>query len=140
MAKTVKAKVKLKVPAGAATPAPPVGSALGQQGVNIMDFCKQFNAKTAHAKGEMLPVIVTVYIDKTFDFVVKTPETSALLKKKIKLEKGSSKPNKDKIGKLTWKDIEDIASIKMPDLNALDLEQAKKIVAGTARSMGIDIV
>lgn len=140
MAKTVKAKVKLKVPAGAATPAPPVGSALGQQGVNIMDFCKQFNAKTAHAKGEMLPVIVTVYIDKTFDFVVKTPETSALLKKKIKLEKGSSKPNVDKIGKLTWKDIEDIASIKMPDLNALDLEQAKKIVAGTARSMGIDIV
>ncbi len=140
MAKTVKAKVKLKVPAGAATPAPPVGSALGQQGVNIMDFCKQFNAKTAHAKGEMLPVIVTVYIDKTFDFVVKTPETSALLKKKIKLEKGSSKPNTDKIGKLTWKDIEDIASIKMPDLNALDLEQAKKIVAGTARSMGIDIV
>ncbi|OQA35003.1 MAG: 50S ribosomal protein L11 [Candidatus Dependentiae bacterium ADurb.Bin331] len=140
MAKTVKAKVKLKVPAGAATPAPPVGSALGQQGVNIMDFCKQFNAKTAHAKGEMLPVIVTVYIDKSFDFVVKTPETSALLKKKIKLEKGSSKPNTDKIGKLTWKDIEDIASVKMPDLNALDLEQAKKIVAGTARSMGIDIV
>ncbi|HEX2977721.1 MAG TPA: 50S ribosomal protein L11 [Candidatus Babeliales bacterium] len=140
MAKEVKAQVKLKVPAGAATPAPPVGSALGQQGVAIMEFCKQFNAKTAHLKGETLPVIVTVYKDKTFDFIVKTPETSALIKKKLKLEKGSSKPNLEKVGKLTWKDVEDIATVKMPDLNALDVEQAKKIVAGTARSMGIDIV
>jgi large subunit ribosomal protein L11 len=140
MAKEVKAQVKLKVPAGAATPAPPVGSALGQQGVAIMEFCKQFNAKTAHMKGEMLPVIVTVYKDKTFDFIVKTPETSALIKKRLKLEKGSSKPNTEKVGKLTWNDVEEIAKIKMPDLNALDIEQAKKIVAGSARSMGIDIV
>ncbi|MBI2774551.1 50S ribosomal protein L11 [Candidatus Dependentiae bacterium] len=140
MAKEVKAQVKLKVSAGAATPAPPVGSALGQQGVAIMEFCKQFNAKTAHLKGEVLPVVVTVYKDKTFDFIVKTPETSALIKKKLKLEKGSSKPNLEKVGKLTWKDVEDIATVKMPDLNALDVEQAKKIVAGTARSMGIDIV
>jgi large subunit ribosomal protein L11 len=140
MSKEIKAKVKLKVSAAAATPAPPVGSALGQQGVNIMDFCKQFNAKTQHLKGEVLPVIVTVYKDKSFDFIVKTPETSALIRKKAKVEKGSSKPNTDKVGKLTWKDVEDIAAVKMPDLNALDIDQAKKIIAGTARSMGIDVV
>jgi large subunit ribosomal protein L11 len=139
MAKVLKAKVKLLVAGGAATPAPPVGSALGQQGVNIMEFCKQFNAKTANRKGETVPVVISVYQDKTFDFIVKTPPTSELIKKKLNIPKGSSKPNTDKVGKLTWKDIEDIAKIKMPDLNALDLEQAKKIVAGTARSMGIDI-
>ncbi len=140
MAKEIKAQVKLLIDAGAATPAPPVGSALGQQGVAIMEFCKKFNEKTSGQKGQgKLPVIVTIYKDKTFDFVVKTPPTSDLIKKKLGIAKGSSKPNLDKVGKLSSKDLEEIAAIKMPDLNALDMEQAKKIVAGSARSMGIDI-
>lgn len=140
MAKEIKAKIKLQIPGGAATPAPPVGSSLGQQGVNIMDFCKQFNAQTAGRKGETVPVEIIVYTDKSFTFAVKTPPATELIKKKINLSKGSSNPKELKVGKISWKDIEDIAKIKMPDLNAHDIEQAKKIIAGSARSMGIDVV
>lgn len=140
MAKAVKAQIKLQIPGGAATPAPPVGNNLGQHQVNLMEFCKQFNAATATKKGETVPVIITVYVDKTFSFVLKTPPTSELIKKKINLAKGSSKPNTDKVGKISWKDIEDIAKIKLPDLNANDIEQAKKIVAGSARSMGVEVI
>lgn len=140
MAKEVKARIKMQLPGGAATPAPPVGSALGQQQVNIMEFCKAFNAKTADKKGQTIPVVVTVYTDKKFDFVVKTPPTSELIKKKLNLPKGSSNPLAQKVGTLSWKDVEDIAKVKLPDLNAADIEAAKKIVAGTARSMGIDVI
>lgn len=140
MAKEIKVQIKLQIQGGAATPAPPVGSSLGQHGANIMEFCKQFNAQTSNRKGETVPVIVTVYKDRTFDFVVKTPPTSELIKKKINLSKGSSNPKSNKVGKISWKDIEDIARIKMPDINAVDIEQAKKIVAGSARSMGVDVV
>lgn len=140
MAKEIKVQIKLQIQGGAATPAPPVGSSLGQHGANIMEFCKQFNALTSNRKGETVPVIVTVYKDRTFDFVVKTPPTSELIKKKINLSKGSSNPKANKVGKISWKDIEDIARIKMPDINAVDIEQAKKIVAGSARSMGVDVV
>lgn len=140
MAKEIKAKIKLQIPGGGATPAPPVGSSLGQQGVNIMDFCKQFNAKTASRKGETVPVEITVYKDRSFTFIVKTPPASELIKKKINVKKGSSNPNTAKVGKISWKDIEEIAKIKMPDLNAHDIEQAKKIVAGSARSMGVDVI
>lgn len=139
MAKPIKAKIRLQIPGGAATPAPPVGAALGQQGVNIMDFCKQFNAKTANQKGQIIPVVITVYTDKKFDFVTKTPPTSELIKKKINLTKGSSKPKTEKVGTISMKDIEEIAKIKMSDLNALTMEQAKKIIAGSARSMGIEV-
>lgn len=138
--KQVKAQVKLQIPAGAATPAPPVGSALGQQGANIMEFCKQFNARTANQKGQTIPVIVTVYTDRSFDFITKTPPVSELIKKKINISKGSSKCNSAKVGKITWAAIEEIARIKMPDLNAHDIEQAKKIVAGSARSMGVEVI
>lgn len=138
--KQVKAQVKLQIPAGAATPAPPVGSALGQQGANIMEFCKQFNARTANQKGQTVPVIVTVYTDRSFDFITKTPPVSELIKKKISISKGSSKCNTNKVGKISWNDIEEIARIKMPDLNANDVEQAKKIVAGSARSMGVEVI
>jgi large subunit ribosomal protein L11 len=140
MAKPIKAKIKLQISGGAATPAPPVGSALGQQGVNIMDFCKKFNAMTTSRKGETVPVIITVYSDRSFDFVLKTAPTTELIKKKINLAKGSSKPNTEKVGRISWKDIEEIAKIKMPDLNAEDMEAAKKIVAGSAESMGVDVV
>jgi large subunit ribosomal protein L11 len=140
MAKVVKTKIRLQIPGGAATPAPPVGSALGQHGVNIMEFCKQFNARTADKKGQTVPVVVTVYEDRTFDFIVKTPPVSELIKKKINLAKGSSRPNTEKVGKISWKDIEEIAKVKLPDLNAFDLAQAKKIVAGSARSMGVDVI
>src|ERR1700722_2284620 len=135
MAKELKAQVKLQIPGGAATPAPPVGSSLGQHGVNIMDFCKQFNAQTANMKGQTCPVVIMIYKDKTFTFVIKTPPVTELIKKKINLSKGSSKPNTDKVGKISWKDIEDIAKVKLPDLNALNLDQAKKVIAGSARSM-----
>ena len=138
--KTVKAQIKLQIAGAAATPAPPVGSALGQQQVNIMEFCKQFNAATASRKGETVPVVITVYTDKTFTFRVKTAPTTELIKKKINLTKGSSKPNTDKVGKISWKDIEDIARIKLPDLNAVDIEQAKKVIAGSARSMGVVVI
>ncbi len=140
MSKEVKAKLRLQIPGGAATPAPPVGSSLGQQGVNIMEFCKQFNAKTADKKGQTIPVIITVYKDRSFDFLVKTPPTTELIKKKINLAKGSSKPNVDKVGKISLKDVEEIAKIKMPDLSAVDLDQAVKIIAGCARSMGVEVV
>ena len=140
MAIEVKTKIKLQVKGGAATPAPPVGSALGQHGLNIMDFCKKFNAQTANRKGETVPVVITVYQDRSFDFIIKTPPTSELIRKKINVAKGSSKPNIDKVGKLTSAEVEEIAKIKLPDLNAYDLEQAKQIIAGTARSMGVEVV
>lgn len=140
MAKEIKAQVKLQIAGASATPAPPVGSTLGQHGANIMDFCKQFNALTASRKGETVPVLLTIYKDKTFTFVVKTPPASELIKKKINLSKGSSNPKSTKVGKITWKDIEDIAKVKLPDLNAVDLEQAKKIIAGSARSMGVEVI
>ena len=140
MAKEVKARLRMQIPGGAATPAPPVGAALGQQGVNIMEFCKAFNAKTADRKGQTVPVLVTVYVDKKFDFIIKTTPTSELIKKKISIEKGSSKPSKEVAGKISMKDIEDIARVKMADLNAHTIEQAKKIIAGSARSMGLEVV
>ncbi len=140
MAKAIKAVIKLQIPGGSATPAPPVGSSLGQQGVNIMEFCKQFNAQTAGQRGQTVPVLITVYTDRTFSFVAKTPPASELIRKKINLSKGSSRPNTDKVGRITWKEIEEIAKVKMPDLNAADLEQAKKIIAGSARSMGVDVI
>ena len=140
MAKEIKAKVKLQIQGGSATAAPPVGSTLGQHGANIMEFCKQFNAKTADRKGQTVPVEVTIYVDRSFDFVVKTPPVSELIRKKANVAKGSSRPHDQKVGKITWKDVEEIARIKLPDLNAFDVEQAKKTVAGSARSMGIDVV
>lgn len=140
MAKEVKAKIKLQIGGGSATPAPPVGSSLGQHGVQIMEFCKQFNAQTAHLKGQTVPVIITVYKDKTFTFELKTPPVSELIKKKINLSKGSSNPKSQKVGRINISDIEEIAKIKMPDLNAFDIEQAKKIVAGSARSMGVEVI
>lgn len=136
----IKAKVKMQIPGASATPAPPVGSALGPQGINIMDFCKAFNAATANRKGETVPVVITVYKDKKFDFIIKTPPTSELIRKKLNLKKGSARPHTDKVGKIKWSDIEEIAKIKLPDLNAVDLEGAKLIVAGTARSMGVDVI
>lgn len=139
MAKEIRAKIRLQIPGGAATPAPPVGAALGQQGVNIMDFCKQFNAKTADRKGQTVPVLITVYVDKKFDFILKTSPTTELIKKHAKVAKGSAKPNSQKMGSISLKDVEEIAKIKMVDLNALDLAQATKIIMGSARSMGIEI-
>lgn len=140
MAKKVVAEVKLQLPAGKATPAPPVGPALGQRGVNIMEFCKRFNAETADKAGMILPVIITVYEDRSFGFVVKTPPASFLLKKAAGLEKGSGEAKRKNVGKVTRKQVEEIAKIKMPDLTANDLEAAVKIVEGTARSMGIEVV
>ena len=140
MAKEIKATLRMQLPGGAATPAPPVGSILGQQGVNIMDFCKQFNAKTADKKGQVVPVVVTVYTDKKFDFVVKMPPVADMIKKKINLVKGAAKPSQEVSGKISIKDIEDIAKLKLPDLNATTLDAAKKIVMGTARSMGVQVI
>ncbi len=140
MAKKVVAEVKLQLPAGKATPAPPVGPALGQRGVNIMEFCKRFNAETADKAGMILPVIITVYEDRSFSFVVKTPPASFLLKKAAGLEKGSGETKRKSAGKVTRKQLEEIAKIKMPDLTANDLEAAVKIIEGTARSMGIEVV
>ncbi len=140
MAKKVVAQVKLQIEAGKATPAPPVGTALGPQGVNIMDFCKAFNARTAKEQGLIIPVIVTVYSDRSYTFITKTPPASVLLKKAAKLEKGSGVPNKNKVGKVTRQQVEEIAKLKMVDLNAADLAAAMKTVEGTARSMGIEIV
>ena len=140
MAKKVTGQIKLQIPAGKANPAPPIGPALGQHGVNIMEFCKQFNAKTQKQAGSIIPVVITVYADRTFSFIMKTPPASDLLKKAAKLEKGASNPLKDKVGKITKKQLEEIAKLKMPDLNANDVEAAMAIIAGTARSMGIEIV
>lgn len=140
MAKMVKTVVKLQIPGGGATPAPPVGSALGQYGVNIMGFCKSFNTATAKRKGETVPVVITVYTDRSFTFITKITPTTELIKKKINLSKGSGTPGGEPIGSIKWNDLEDIAKVKMPDLNAVDIEQAKKIIAGSARSMGLEII
>ena len=140
MAKKVSAYIKLQIPAGQATPAPPVGPALGQHGVNIMEFCKTFNARTAKDQGLIIPVVITVYTDRSFTFVTKTPPASILLLKEAGLQKGSGVPNKNKVGKVTRKQVEEIAKTKMPDLNAASLEAAIKTVEGTARSMGIEVV
>ncbi|KAF1077184.1 50S ribosomal protein L11 [Halodesulfovibrio sp. MK-HDV] len=139
MAKKEIAKIKLQIPAGAANPSPPVGPALGQHGLNIMEFCKSFNAKTMDQKGMIIPVIITVFQDRSFTFITKTPPASVLLIKAAKVAKGSGEPNRDKVGSVTDAQIEEIATLKMPDLNAADIDAAKKIIAGTARSMGIDV-
>jgi len=140
MAKKIVNYVKLQIAAGAATPAPPVGPALGQHGLNIMGFCKEFNAKTQEMeKGLPVPVIITVYADKSFSFETKTTPASTLLMKELGLKKGSSIPNKDKVGKVTRQQLEKIAEMKMPDLSANDMDAAVKIIAGTARSMGVDV-
>ncbi len=138
MAKKVKTILKLNLPAGEATPAPPVGPALGQHGVPIMDFIKEYNARTAKLKGQIIPAVITVYEDRSFDFITKLPPVAAMIKKKLGLEKGSGKPNTDKIGKLTKAQVEEIAKEKMADLNTDDLTQAIKIVKGTAKSMGVE--
>jgi large subunit ribosomal protein L11 len=142
MAKKVQAMVKLQIPAGKATPAPPVGPALGQHGVNIMDFCKAFNAKTSakDQEGLIIPVVITVFSDRSFTFVTKTPPASVLLKRAAGIAKGSGEPNRNKVGKVTEKQVEEIAKLKMPDLTARDLPAAVATVKGTARSMGIDVV
>ena len=140
MAKKVQAMVKLQIPAGKATPAPPVGTALGPHGLNIMDFCKNFNAKTAKDDGLIIPVVVTVYADRTYSFITKTPPAAVLLKKVASLAKGSAEPNRNKVGTVTAKQVEEIARQKMPDLNTESVESAIKTVRGTARSMGIDVV
>jgi large subunit ribosomal protein L11 len=136
----IKSKLKLLIQGGSATPAPPVGSALGQHGVNIMEFCKQFNAKTADRKGETVPVEITVFKDRTFTFVLKTPPTSELIRKKINIQKGSARPNENKVGKIKWSDVVEIAKIKLQDLNTRNPEEAAKAVAGTARSMGVEVI
>jgi large subunit ribosomal protein L11 len=140
MAKKVQAVVKLQIQAGKATPAPPVGTALGPHGVNIMDFCKNFNARTAKDDGLIIPVLVTIFADRSYTFITKTPPASVLLKKVANLAKGSAEPNKNKVGTVTARQVEDIAKQKMPDLNCTDLAAAVKTVRGTARSMGIDVL
>ena len=139
MAKKEVAKVKLQIPAGAANPSPPVGPALGQHGLNIMFFCKELNDRTQDQKGLIFPVVITVYADRSFTFITKTPPASVLIMKAAKIEKGSGEPNRNKVGSLTMSQIEEIAKIKLPDLNAATLEAAVKNIAGTARSMGIEI-
>ncbi len=140
MAKKVTGFIKLQIPAGQATPAPPVGPALGQHGVNIMEFCKTFNARTQGQQGLIIPVVITVYSDRSFTFVTKTPPAAVLLLRAAGLQKGSGVPNKNKVGKVTKQQVEEIAKTKMPDLNAASLEAAIKTVEGTARSMGIEVV
>ena len=139
MAKKINAIIKLQLPAGAANPSPPVGPALGQHGVNIMEFCKAYNAKTMNDKGMIIPVEITVFQDRSFTFVTKTPPAAVLLVKAAKLQKGSGEPNKKKVGKVTMAQVEEIAKIKMPDLSAYDLPTACKTIIGTARSMGIEV-
>ena len=139
MAKEVSALVKLQVKGGAANPSPPVGPALGAKGVNIMDFCKQFNARTQDKPGQVLPVVITVYSDKSFDFIIKTPPVAVQLKDAAKLKSGSGEPNRKKVASITWEQVEVIAKDKMPDLNAFTVEAAMRMVAGTARSMGITV-
>jgi len=140
MAKKITGYVKLQIPAGEATPAPPVGPALGQQGVNIMDFCKNFNARTASQKGLITPVVVTIYADRSYTFITKTPPASVLLLKAAGIPKGSGTPNKEKVGKVTKQQVEEIAKTKLPDLNSADLPAAIRVVEGTARSMGIEVI
>jgi large subunit ribosomal protein L11 len=139
MAKKVVGQIKLQIPAGAATPAPPVGPALGQAGVNIMDFVKNFNARTASQQGLIIPVVVTVYADRSYTFITKTPPAAILLIKAAGIDKGSGEPNKKKVGKVTRAQVEEIARTKMPDLNAANLESAVKTIEGTARSMGLEV-
>ena len=139
MAKPVTAIVKLQVPAGQATPAPPVGTALGPHGVNIMDFVKQFNAKTASQAGMVTPVVVTIYKDRTFTFITKTPPAAVLIKEAAGIQKGSGEPNREKVAKITRDQVRQIAETKMEDLNAHDVDQASKIIEGTARSMGVEV-
>ena len=140
MAKEVAAFIELQIKGGAANPSPPVGPALGSKGVNIMDFCKQFNARTQDKAGKVLPVIITVYSDKSFDFVVKQPPVAIQLKEAAKVQKGSAQPNRDKVGQVTWDQVREIAQDKMPDMNCFTLEAAMRMIAGTARSMGINVV
>jgi large subunit ribosomal protein L11 len=142
MAKRVTAEVKLQIPAGKATPAPPVGTALGPQGVNIMEFCKAFNAKTSakDQEGLIIPVVITIYSDRSFTFITKTPPVAILVKRAVNLAKGSPEPNKVKVGKITLKQVEEIAKIKMPDLNCFTVEAAVEQVKGACRSMGVDVV
>ncbi|MDX2128839.1 MAG: 50S ribosomal protein L11 [Chloroherpetonaceae bacterium] len=140
MAKKITGYIKLQIPAGQANPAPPVGPALGQKGVNIMEFCKQFNAKTASQAGLIIPVVITVFSDKSFTFITKTPPASILLIKEAKIEKGSAEPNRTKVGKVTREQVRKIAQLKMPDLNTTSLASAESMVAGTAKSMGITVI
>jgi large subunit ribosomal protein L11 len=140
MAKKVTGQIKLQIPAGQANPAPPVGPALGQHGVNIMGFCKEFNARTKDQGGMVIPVVITVYQDKSFTFITKSPPASALLKKAAGIAAGSKTPNKEKVGKVTRKQIMDIVKLKLPDMNATNEEAAARVIAGTARSMGIEVV
>jgi large subunit ribosomal protein L11 len=139
MAKKVTGQIKLQIPGGQASPAPPVGPALGQAGLNIMDFCKAFNARTQEQSGTIIPVVITVYADSSYTFVTKTPPAAVLLKKAAGLEKASGEPNRNKVGKVTRSQVEEIANTKMPDLNAVDIDAAMKIIEGTARSMGIEV-
>lgn len=139
MAKEIEGYLKLQIRGGAANPSPPVGPALGSKGLNIMEFCKQFNARTQEKQGQLLPVVVTIYKDKSFDFVVKTPPAAVLLLEKSKLKKGSAESNRSKVGSVTWDQVKEIAEIKMQDLNAFKVESAMRMVAGTARSMGIRV-
>lgn len=140
MAKKVIGQIKLQIPAGKATPAPPVGPALGQHGVNIMGFTKEFNAKTADQAGMLIPVVITVYQDRSFSFITKTPPAAVLIKKAINLNSGSGEPNKKKVGKITKDQVKEIAELKMKDLNAADVEAAMSMIAGTARSMGVEVI
>jgi large subunit ribosomal protein L11 len=140
MAKKVQAQVKLQIAAGKATPAPPVGTALGPHGINIMDFCKNFNAKTAKEEGLIIPVIVTVYSDRSYSFITKTPPAAVLLKRAAAIAKGSGEPNKTKVGTVTAKQVQEIAKLKLPDLNCDSIDSAMRSVRGTARSMGLDVV
>ncbi len=139
MAKKIDSYIKLQIPAGAANPSPPVGPALGQKGVNIMEFCKQFNARTSDKQGLIIPVVITVYSDKSFTFITKTPPAAVLLKKAAKVEKGSAEPNKTKVAKVSRAQVRESATLKMPDLNAHDVEHAANMSAGTARSMGFTV-
>ena len=139
MAKEISGYLKLQIRGGQANPSPPVGPALGSKGLNIMEFCKQFNARTQEKQGQVLPVLVTIYTDKSFDFIVKTPPAPVMILEASKKKKGSAEPNRDKVGSVTWDQVKEIAEVKMPDLNAFTIESAMKMVAGTARSMGINV-
>ena len=139
MAKEISGYLKLQVKGGQANPSPPVGPALGSKGLNIMEFCKQFNARTQEKQGQLLPVLVTIYSDKSFDFIIKTPPAAVMIMEAIKLKKGSPEPNRNKVGSITWDQVKEIAEVKMPDLNAFKIESAMKQVAGTARSMGVKV-
>lgn len=139
MAKEIVGYLKIQVKGGSANPAPPIGPALGSKGLNIMDFCKQFNARSQDKQGQVLPVLITIYNDKSFDFVIKTPPTPVLILEAIKVQSGSKEPNRNKVGSITWDQVKKIAELKMPDLNAFKLDSAMKMVAGTARSMGVTV-